>query len=280
GHKAVSFFFVLSGFLITYLLLEEKNKTQQISIKDFYIRRLLRIWPVYYLVVLLCLFVVPNVFDLSYLGHDMYDEKFAARAVLLLLVLPNVLRVYAPQIVGGVQLWTIGVEEQFYLIWPMMVRLFFKHLMVFFIAFIFVKLFITLGIEFLTLHNDGLLLGAFRHFWILLKIEQMAVGAIGAWILYYNRDRILKIIFNKTVWRISLILVIALFVIPFHHWLLNYFEAIVFVFVIMNLSSNPRIIFSMEHPVVNKLGNISYGIYMYHTLSTTIIIYTLTYFSL
>ncbi|HYF69227.1 MAG TPA: acyltransferase family protein, partial [Ohtaekwangia sp.] len=47
GHKAVSFFFVLSGFLISYLLMEEQKKAGHISIKDFYIRRLLRIWPVY-----------------------------------------------------------------------------------------------------------------------------------------------------------------------------------------------------------------------------------------
>ena len=82
GHKAVSFFFVLSGFLITYLLLEENRKTSDISIRDFYVRRILRIWPVYYLVVILCLFVVPNLLDLSFLGINTYDAKFFWKAVL------------------------------------------------------------------------------------------------------------------------------------------------------------------------------------------------------
>ncbi|GHT66178.1 hypothetical protein AGMMS50239_27220 [Bacteroidia bacterium] len=45
GTLGVQLFFVLSGFLITYLLLSEENKTKTISIKDFYIRRILRIWP-------------------------------------------------------------------------------------------------------------------------------------------------------------------------------------------------------------------------------------------
>jgi peptidoglycan/LPS O-acetylase OafA/YrhL len=50
GTPAVFVFFVLSGFLITYLLLREKTRTGTVSIRKFYVRRLLRIWPVYYLV--------------------------------------------------------------------------------------------------------------------------------------------------------------------------------------------------------------------------------------
>jgi peptidoglycan/LPS O-acetylase OafA/YrhL len=50
GHYGVVLFFVLSGFLITYLLFEEKEKFGKIEIKKFYFRRILRIWPLYYLV--------------------------------------------------------------------------------------------------------------------------------------------------------------------------------------------------------------------------------------
>jgi peptidoglycan/LPS O-acetylase OafA/YrhL len=57
GNLGVRIFFVLSGFLITYLLLIEHQKTNRISLRDFYIRRVLRIFPVYfcYLLVLLSL---------------------------------------------------------------------------------------------------------------------------------------------------------------------------------------------------------------------------------
>ena len=59
GDIGVILFFVLSGFLITYLLLQEQQDLGTIKIKQFYIRRILRIWPLYYMVILLGLFVLP-----------------------------------------------------------------------------------------------------------------------------------------------------------------------------------------------------------------------------
>ena len=53
GGLGVLLFFVLSGFLITFLLLDEESTTGTISIKKFYIRRILRIWPLYYLILIL-----------------------------------------------------------------------------------------------------------------------------------------------------------------------------------------------------------------------------------
>src|SRR5690625_5173289 len=69
GGYAVSFFFVLSGFLITYILLKEKDKTQTISIKRFYLKRILRIWPLYYLLIILGSIIIPfliSYFDIDY----------------------------------------------------------------------------------------------------------------------------------------------------------------------------------------------------------------------
>lgn len=60
----VTMFFALSGFLITYLLLEE-NKTGEINIKNFYIRRILRIWPLYYLYFVLTI-ITLFIFDIPY----------------------------------------------------------------------------------------------------------------------------------------------------------------------------------------------------------------------
>ncbi|WAC01923.1 acyltransferase family protein [Lacinutrix neustonica] len=56
GLNMVYLFFVLSGFLITLLLLKEKNNTNKIDIKKFYIRRVLRIWPLYYLITIISFF--------------------------------------------------------------------------------------------------------------------------------------------------------------------------------------------------------------------------------
>ena len=63
GSHAVSFFFVLSGFLITYLLMKERKVKQDISIKQFYIKRVFRIWPLYFLMVIIGAIIQPYFID-------------------------------------------------------------------------------------------------------------------------------------------------------------------------------------------------------------------------
>ena len=85
----VSIFFVLSGFLITYLLLTEKEKFKTISVKRFYIRRILRIWPLYYLVVILALYVFPHIKALDIPGWSPFVEKGIVGKSLLYLLNPG-----------------------------------------------------------------------------------------------------------------------------------------------------------------------------------------------
>lgn len=59
GASGVHVFFVLSGFLITYLLLREKETFQKIDLKKFFARRMLRIWPLYYVIILFSFLVIP-----------------------------------------------------------------------------------------------------------------------------------------------------------------------------------------------------------------------------
>jgi peptidoglycan/LPS O-acetylase OafA/YrhL len=280
GHKAVSFFFVISGFLITYLLLSEHKKTADIDVRNFYIRRILRIWPLYYLIVIVSLFAIPNFFNLSLLGAEISQQNFPVVCVLLLLVLPNLVRLIQPSVVGGNQLWSIGVEEQFYLIWPLLVRFFIKALLYFLVAFIALKITGTVILEMLTQQYDSLVLKKLLRFWVLLQVEQMAIGAMGAWILFYRKENLLNKIYHPYVFRFSLTFVALLFIVPIHHWFINYAEAIIFVIVIMNLSTNKAIKFSMESKLANVLGNISYGIYMYHTICITCALYLLRYFEM
>ena len=120
GAMGVNFFFVLSGFLITYLLLEENELRGRIDVPAFYVRRALRIWPLYYVVVAFGFFVYPilkagagragteSAHLLAYLcfGGN-FDIIFNGR-------MPD------SSLLGV--LWSLAVEEQFYLCWPLAMR--------------------------------------------------------------------------------------------------------------------------------------------------------------
>ncbi len=106
GRFGVSIFFVLSGYLITRLLVEEQERDGSISLKRFYIRRFFRIIPAYYLY-LTCILVA------SRMGYLTLPSSG---------ILPAYLFVwnYAPRAAGWFygHSWSLSMEEQFYLLWP------------------------------------------------------------------------------------------------------------------------------------------------------------------
>jgi peptidoglycan/LPS O-acetylase OafA/YrhL len=110
GSFGVDLFFLLSAYLITELLLIEKQTYGYVHLKSFYIRRILRIWPLYFLGIFIgvCLtFVDPS-------------EHFPAKYVLAFMLLSgNWLQslIGAPGSVMNA-LWSVSFEEQFYLLWP------------------------------------------------------------------------------------------------------------------------------------------------------------------
>src|SRR3984957_20361170 len=126
GKIGVALFFSLSGFLITSLLFNELQKTKTIRLKDFYIRRILRIWPLYYWVVLLGLLVLNRIpaLKIPVLSDAMYQNMTLAGVVNVLLIIPNFTHFYIPY---SDQRWSIIVEEQFYLIQPAVMRIFRKR---------------------------------------------------------------------------------------------------------------------------------------------------------
>jgi peptidoglycan/LPS O-acetylase OafA/YrhL len=117
GYLGVDVFFVLSGFLISTLLLREREARGAISASAFYARRAFRILPVYFVVLLAYVAAV-------YVTHD------AARQTEMKLALPwlvSFLQEYRPAAAGSFfgQSWSLGIEEKFYLVWPGLVMLLF-----------------------------------------------------------------------------------------------------------------------------------------------------------
>jgi peptidoglycan/LPS O-acetylase OafA/YrhL len=108
GVLGVLLFFVLSGYLITGILLSSRASRFDRALKRFYLRRTLRIFPIY-LLTLLILFVIglPSVTGFIF-WHALYVS--------------NVLFVLQPQVAAPIaHLWSLSVEEQFYLVWPLLI---------------------------------------------------------------------------------------------------------------------------------------------------------------
>lgn len=270
GRLGVELFFVLSGFLITYLLLTEEKNTKKISIKNFYIRRVLRIWPLYYFIVILAFFVFPHIkpFQLP-----VYSEQLAthySQALLLfILFLPNIaLSGYDLVVPYASQAWSVGVEEQFYLIWPLLMK-FFKNKLIVLLSVILLYFGMKfLGFRFIKHYlfwNEGLEL--FRSFWSNFKIDCMAIGGVFSYLLF-TKHKILNLLFHKYGFAAALLLVFLLtgfsVGIPY---LQQEVYAILFGIIILNLAANKNSGLILENKIFNYLGKISYGLYMYHFIA-------------
>jgi peptidoglycan/LPS O-acetylase OafA/YrhL len=113
GSFGVDLFFLLSAYLITELLFREKEEFGTVHLKSFYVRRMLRIWPLYFLAVLIGA-VLPLVDP---------NQKFPLRYIVAFLLLSGN---WMTSLVGFPQsvmnpLWSVSFEEQFYLIWPTLI---------------------------------------------------------------------------------------------------------------------------------------------------------------
>ena len=100
GGSGVLFFFVISGFLITYLLLQEQGRTGNISLKHFYLRRAFRILPVYFVYLLVVALTDYRQPSGCWLANLTFTTNF-----------------HIPPFATA-HLWSLAVEEQFYLLWP------------------------------------------------------------------------------------------------------------------------------------------------------------------
>lgn len=132
GIAGVDLFFVLSGFLITTLLLQEKIKTSTVSYKAFFVRRALRIWPLYFLALFLAGFIVPL---WHHLPRHMYTKYLLSQIVPGVFFVGNMAMIQTELWMGAfakmglptftliAPLWSLSIEEQFYFTWPNLLKL-------------------------------------------------------------------------------------------------------------------------------------------------------------
>lgn len=282
GDLGVILFFSLSGFLITYLLLMEKSHTQKVSIVDFYIRRILRIWPLYFFLIVLGLFILPSVsfLDVGATHSSMPMGSWWKMAAFYLAILPNVAVKVYPAVAFIGHTWSIGVEEQFYYIWPWLVKLS-KNILAALISVIVFYLFILFCLEYIRyLYPDSRFWDIFWNVWMTASIDCMAIGGIFAWLYFHQKQAILKILYHPYFHIGIIVLTIIMIAMGVRFPILHHeIYALLFSIIILNLSTNPQPILNMENRWMNYLGKISYGIYMYHVLCI-VLAYKITLFFL
>jgi peptidoglycan/LPS O-acetylase OafA/YrhL len=178
GNLAVSFFFVLSGFLITYLMIEEKEVTGKFSIRHFYIRRIYRIWPLYYVVLIFGFFIYP--FIKSLLGYVNQNPYSPIHQIFFLGNFDSI-RVHEAGLIGVAPMmiainWSVSIEEQFYLLWPLAFLLIKPN------RFWVICLLVIAGSWIFRLTSEGSSL----YYHTLSVISDMAIGALSAWLVFYS----------------------------------------------------------------------------------------------
>ncbi len=184
GHLGVNVFFVISGYLITSLLLDEEKASGSISIKNFYMRRILRIFPAYY-------FLLLFYFVLQLCGH----LQLTNASWLTALTYTKYINWKADWYTAHA--WSLSIEEQFYLCWPFV---FMSGPMLRKIFAIFLILFVPMMRIYLHLHP----LEWITELHILMRIDAIAMGCFFA--LY--KDRILTVLSRN--WRLYFFISISL----------------------------------------------------------------------
>lgn len=252
GTEAVYMFFSLSGFLIIKQLFNEKKATGSIHLKGFYLRRILRIFPLYYLVLGIGFLYYRLV--LPYFGFDFESNYNLVTGILLSVTFfPNIFSTYGP---GGILeiLWSIGIEEQFYLfIAPLFLILPVKRIVLFLASF-------TLCYYLLFFSNYGTFLKQYNMLFFYFSFSGLCA------ILLHKK-------YLQSFFRLLKYPILVAFILYFTTYIFknniststyHIISLILFGFTISALALKPIKI--LENKTLNYLGKISYGIYMYHVI--------------
>lgn len=264
GHMGVLIFFVISGFLITTLCLKEKVLTKDISLKNFYIRRALRIFPVAYLYILV-ITILNLVFKLS------IPYMSILGAALYLMNFTSYFRKYYYSWHTG-HYWSLSVEEQFYLIVPFILKKNFRLylLLILFIIFI-LPIFMCLQSIFPALNVN--VLYAFTHF--LVKFQSIAIGCLFSVLMFkypVDKDILTK---NKVI--LNVLAIILILAIQYNDFLTlqSMFSGIAVSFltgyiIVSNIVPAKDFLFKLLNSKALKIvGVLSYSIYIWQEVFTS-----------
>ena len=282
AHLGVVLFFVISGFLISYLLFEEKEQSGCIAIPKFYKRRVLRIWPLYFLVLTVGFILFP-IFSKVFTENPPFSSQSIPYDNLwqYLLFLANYDLITNHQTTPILTvLWSVAIEEQFYLFWPIFIKFLNKK---------------QLGLLFLLIITTSLLWRwkfsyniNYYYYHTFSCLFDLCIGATIAYLVFYFPSFKKKIL-NMGKMNIYLIysLGFSIIYLPYKLGLESYkivFDCCTvcfFAFVVLEQNFAQNSIFKLKRAkLLSTLGKYTYSVYCLHLIALFIFVGMLKFFGL
>jgi peptidoglycan/LPS O-acetylase OafA/YrhL len=261
GYFGVTIFFVISGFLITSLLLKEKFDKGRISLRKFYVRRALRIIPASYLFVFV-LFLLDKILNLK----TPQDSYWCA-----LLYLKNTPLLYTEDTYSA-HFWSLSVEEQFYILFPWLLVLNQKVFTYILLALIAI---LPLG-----LFSDYYHLGPFQWDWFHIafafinQTSPILIGSLTAILVFDNKIQIQKICNPSSLLNLFIFAFAALILSGTHKIIPSVIKpslsSLFIVYVLLNYMtpSKTAVFRFLNTPWLNYIGLLSYSLYIWQQIFT------------
>lgn len=254
GIGGVDLFFVLSAYLITSLLLREQTRTGSVHLRSFYVRRILRIWPLYF-----------TALGIAVVWHWFQPSVYMPGNYLLAYLLLSgnwMTALYGPPPSFMSILWSVSVEEQFYLSWPVLLRFSRRTTLLVTGAALWL---VALTTRLYLAHHPVHAYTVFPN--TLGRLDPFAWGILAAVLL----PQLPRLSLGR---RLALLGLGAGVWLACGHYLSVGFDFTVFGFAAFSLGSFALFLAVLgsgfSHPALVYLGKISYGLYVYHLLCLNI----------
>jgi peptidoglycan/LPS O-acetylase OafA/YrhL len=248
GH---TFFFVLSGFVLTYQAHIEYERTNQFSWYNFTMRRVLRIFPLYFLIIFGSYFIIPQFTKLGItLAPIQYYLTFTSNYY-------SISHVFILMI-----LWSVAVQEQFYLFISFCYRFFFKYLSYISVFMIIISIFYKIYAEY---HNYNIYANTLTHF------SSFGIGILVA--RYFLGGKVIdsKSKFNRIVLLACFIFLVSTSFYSGFYWSIvnNTIVSLILGYIILFLSTVVINQNNQIFKVFEQLGKFSYGLYCFQGVVIT-----------
>lgn len=267
GGVGVQFFFVLSGFLITYILMDEKEHAGKVNLKNFFVRRIFRIWPLYFLMLFVA-YATPYILS-NFLHLSSSNDGYVPKLIYSALFLENYRMMYTHNHANVSPLsvmWSLCIEEHFYIVWGIVAYFMSTRNILYFLL---TSVFTGILARWLYAANNIPSLD------LLTNIDLFAFGGIAAYFMVYK-----PILSGKFSDRFSIqgkklyVLLLITIVVVFSQYADNDYSFI-WMTTLLGLGFSLLVFFCVEGKerliitdtnILSRLGIYTYGLYLYHTL--------------